>query len=329
MFGDSDDAEPIVKPPHGHPPDSSSSRDYFLLTPAVGVRAILTSVPKKYGPSWSQNVSIGYRYDGVPEEATRKTLAEGIGIFFGRHMLPIGETVFDSQGYPIANVGWSPWGQDAQSISRAPDEPLFACDYRSTESSLNKFLGMYLRACDEFDLSSVAWTIWIARRVALGPDLALYAVAMERLMNSWFRSTRSGSSGTYMPKDRFEALLGDELASAGSKLNGHVHGDRILRRLSSAFQMGVNERFEVFFDELGLKCSDGELRVIRARNRSAHGGGIGDPQEALRLSRAYRVLLNRALLQVLGHDGAYIDYSVLGFPEKPLREPSGGVAGAG
>jgi putative hemolysin len=93
--------------------------------------------------------------------------------------------------------------------------------------------------------------------------------------------------------------------------------------------MGVNERFEVFFDELGLKCSDGELRVIRARNRSAHGGGIGDPQEALRLSRAYRVLLNRALLQVLGHDGAYIDYSVLGFPEKPLREPSGGVAGAG
>jgi len=328
MSADSEDAGPIIKPPPGCPPDSSSSRDYFLLAPAAGVRAMLSSVPKEHGPRWSRNVSIEYQSDALPEEAIRKALAEGIGVFFGRHILPIGETAFDSHGYPIASVGWSPWGRDAQSVSSGPDEPLFACDYRSTETSLNKFLTRYLGACDEFDLSSVAWTIWIARRVALGPDLALYAVAMERLMNGWFKSSRSKSGATYMPKDHFEALLGDELASAGRKLNDVAYGDRILRRLSSAFQMGVNERFQIFFDELGLKCSEGELQVIKARNRSAHGGDFGAPAEALRLSRAYRVLLNRAILKVLGHLGAYTDYSVVGHPEKPLQEPSGG-SGAG
>ena len=86
---DSEDAGPIIKPPPGCPPDSSSSRDYFLLTPAAGVRAMLSSVPKEYGPRWSRNVSIEYQYDALPEEAIRKALAEGIGVFFGRHILPI------------------------------------------------------------------------------------------------------------------------------------------------------------------------------------------------------------------------------------------------
>jgi hypothetical protein len=242
-------------------------------------------------------------------------------------MLPIGTTTFDIHGYPIISVGWSPWGRDAQAMSRAPDEPLFRCDYKSVESNLNGFLTKYLSICDEFDLSSVAWTIWIARRTAIGPDLALYAMALERLMNSWFRNSRSKSKGTYMPKEQFEALLGEDLAKAGSKLTEAAYGDRILRRLSSAFQMGVNERFQAFFEEIGLKYSEGELQVIKSRNRAAHGGNLCNPSEALHLSRAYRVLLTRAMLTVLGHNGTYTDYSVLGFPEKQLQEPSGGLAG--
>jgi hypothetical protein len=324
---DTDDAEPIVKPPRGSPPDSGFSRDYFLLTPANGVRAILSSVPRDHGPTWSRNVSIEYRHDGLPSDNTRKNLVEGIGVFFGRHVLPIGTTTFDIHGYPITSVGWSPWGRDAQAMSRTPDEPLFRCDYRSIESNLNDFLTKYLSICDEFDLSSVAWTIWIARRTAIGPDLALYAMALERLMNGWFRNSRSKSKGTYMPKEQFEALLGEELAQAGSKLTETAYGDRILRRLSSSFQMGVNERFRAFFEEIGLRYSEGELQVIKSRNRPAHGGNIRNPAEALLLSRAYRVLLTRAMLTVLGHEGTYTDYSVLGFPEKPLREPIGGMAG--
>lgn len=321
---DTEDAETVVKPPRGSPSDFGVRRDYFLLTPADGVRGILSSVPKEYGPAWSRNVSLEYGYDGAPSEGLRKNIAEGISVFFGRHMLPIGTTDFDVHGYPIRGVGWSPWGHDAQAMCQAPDEPLFKCDYKSIESSLNKFLTKYLRICDEFDLSGVAWTIWIARRTAIGPDLALYAMALERLMSSWFRNSRSKSKGTYMPKEQFDALLGDDLARAGARLIGTTYADRVLRRLSSAFQMGVNERFQVFFEEIGLKYSVGELEVIKSRNRPAHGGSIGNPLDALRLSRSYRVLLTRVMLMIIGHEGTYTDYSVLGFPEKPLQEPSGG-----
>jgi hypothetical protein len=33
------------------------------------------------------------------------------------------------------------------------------------------------------------------------------------------------------------------------------------------------------------------------------------------------------MLTILGHRATYTDYSVLGFPEKQLQEPSGGIAG--
>ena len=88
--------------------------------------------------------------------------------------------------------------------------------------------------------------------------------------------------------------------------------------------MGVNERFEVFFDELGLPIGAGEDAVIHSRNVGAHGGGSQeDGADLVTLGNGYRTLLNRALLKVLGFAGHYIDYSTVGHPLRPLDEPIG------
>ena len=80
------------------------------------------------------------------------------------------------------------------------------------------------------------------------------------------------------------------------------------------------------FDELGLEVGKTEMEAIRARNIMIHDT-YGESDEAVekmrQLTNAYRTFFNRVILQVLSHDGSYVDYSVLGWPEKPISQIAG------
>ena len=91
--------------------------------------------------------------------------------------------------------------------------------------------------------------------------------------------------------------------------------------------MGVNERFDFFFEEIGLPVGERERKAIKARNRVAHASsGLLNERayrDMLNSARSYRTLFNRILLKIIGYDGSYIDHSTLGWPERPLDQPIG------
>ena len=96
--------------------------------------------------------------------------------------------------------------------------------------------------------------------------------------------------------------------------------------MKNTFQLGVNERLQFFFDEIGLKIGDVENKAIRARNPMAHSTlPEAKEREMIYLSNAYRTLFNRILLKILDYKEDYVDYSVLGFPEKNIDKPLGNV----
>jgi hypothetical protein len=143
-------------------------------------------------------------------------------------------------------------------------------------------------------------------------------------MSAWFQSKRSKTHGVYMPTAEFQTRFAVPLAAFATAAEGVLYGDRIVRRANGANTMGVNERFEVFFEELGLRIDEGERAVIRARNVSAHGGKSSRPkQELLLLAAGYRTLLNRAILKALGYAGQYVDYSAPGHVDRAIDEPIG------
>jgi hypothetical protein len=298
-------------------------RDHIVLTPCPGLTLVLSEVQKIYGPSWSKNVCIEYSGECANTDPdVRAAVMEGISLFFGRRLLPIGESILGTNGELLVAKHWSPPAH-ARSLSSASDMRMCGGDLFDTEDQLNAFLRAYLEHRTELELSKVLRTLWVARSLPLGPDLAIYGAALERLMTAWYRSSRSKSRGVYMSKSDFERLLGPELASAAAKLAESEYGERITRRLFGAFNMGVNERIENFFNEIGLDVSPSELAAVKARNLSAHGSSGTDIDEAIQLKRCYVTLINRALLRLLGHQGTYTDYAVLGYPEKPLSEPCG------
>jgi hypothetical protein len=298
-------------------------RDHIVLSPCPGLTLVVSEVPKVYGPSWSKNICIEYRGECANTEPdVRVAVMEGISLFFGRRLLPIGESTLGTNGELLVAKHWSP-PAPARGLSNASDMRMCGGDLFDTEGQLSAFLRAYLEHRTELELSKVLRTLWVARSLPLGPDLAIYGAALERLMTAWYRSSRSKSRGVYMNKDDFERLLGTELASAAAKLKEREYGERITRRLLGAFNMGVNERIENFFSEIGLAVSQPELAAVKARNLSAHGSSGTDIEEAIQLKRCYVTLINRVLLRLLGHQGTYTDYAVLGYPEKPLSEPCG------
>jgi hypothetical protein len=128
-----------------------------------------------------------------------------------------------------------------------------------------------------------------------------------------------------MPKAEFRERFARPLAGFDAVVaRGVPYGDRIVRRVNGANTMGVNERFEVFLEELGLPIDKGERAVIQARNITAHGGRSSrPPQDSLWVAAGYRTLLNRAILKALGYAGQYVDYSTVEHPERAIDEPIG------
>jgi hypothetical protein len=309
--------------------NGQSAWDYLLIPLGSDRHAAVCVVPKNFGPSWSSGLAIEYRkgWGGFASTDEREAVAEVLGFLFGRHILKVGTTEHDDTGVITSEYAQQPWGRDVVATCQGPDRPpipLPSKGSNGTEAVFSPLVNRYLAVHDEFDLGPALWTIWTADRLPLGFDLPLLATALERIMNAWFKSTKTKSRGVYIPRADFDVLLAAELDVAAAKLKGKPYAERIERRMRGAFNMGANDRYEIFIEELELPLDEGERNAIRGRNSPAHGGGSNQNLEAdVRLSWAYRVLLNRVILHLLGYNGEYVDYSVIGHPSRPLASPIG------
>jgi hypothetical protein len=314
-------------PPPGRT-SGASARDHFRMDLPTGIIRVCR-VPQKRAPSWTTALAIEFPItDAEPSQDLRDGVAEALGFVFGRHILRVGSTLFDGDGYAVRQEAISPWGRDvtyAASRSDLPVTLLFDGHNRRAETIVTPIVAAFLEAREELNLSRVVWTMWIALRAPLTFDTPLYASALEALMKGWFASTRTKSSGLYMATKEFRERFGSILTKFAEIAKDVAYGDRILRRVEAANAMGVNERFQIFFEEIGLPIGDGEDAVIRSRNVGAHGGGTSQPNVAdlVKLGHGYRTILNRALLKLLRFEGQYIDYSTVGHPVRRLDDPIG------
>lgn len=304
------------------------SPDHLLVT-LDSVGAIVSKVPEHLSPSWSAGLGLEFRRElgGIPDEETRNAIAEALSFLLGRQLLYIGFTSFDSQGQPVEEGAVGPWGDDVVATCQAPGWPPLKPPWEPEQSEymLSSLIQSYVSLRNELDLSDVLWAYWVGLRMPVGFELPLFGLALERLMDAWFRSNRSKSRGVYIPSDVFDQLTREPFVEVEKRLGGFEYADRMMRRMRWAFQMGVNERFEAFFEELGLTLGQTEQLALKRRNRCAHGGPVNPNQlrEHIRLARTYQALVHRVLLRVLGYTGPYIDYGTLGFPEKALDECAG------
>jgi hypothetical protein len=303
------------------------SRDYFVMAlPAGQVR--VCRVPKRQAPQWTRPMAIEYAIgEAPPSEELRDGVVEALGFVFGRHILRVGTTTFSDDGHPVEEVAISPWGRDVIQVCRRVDvsaiPSLESLQGEEVERILSPIVSNFLASRDEMNLGRAVWTLWIGQRMPATFDSPLYASALEALMHGWFKSKRSKSGGVYMPHKEFRKAFDRPLKDFAMIAKELPYGGRMTRKVDRANAMGVNERFEVF-EELGMPYGDGELQIIQARNIAAHSGmSDRSKQEVLFLGNGYRTMVNRVILTMIGYNGQYVDYSVMGHPARRMEEPIG------
>jgi hypothetical protein len=306
----------------------------FAFIETDGLSFLVQHTPKKLGPSWSECLSIEYRpmWDGIPNANVREAIAAITSFLMGRELINVGHTRFAANGLPISQVAINPQKDNLVSMCQREDgrTPVEIDAYRSEGGIvplLRRFVPNYLTLMDELRLNEALRCYWLSRDVPIGINLPVLGAGLETLASSWFESRKSKTKGVYMPKGEFNALLGEELGSAKEKLGSRQYGDRVLNRLSSAYNMSANDRLQFFFDEMGLSVGDREWWALKQRNPMAHGAAsVFDRSTTERMIRAtdiYRTLFHRIVLKLLGYEGTYIDHGTLGYPVRDISEPSG------
>ncbi len=308
----------------------SDSSDYAYIR-CPDFEFIVHEVPEGLGPAWSKSVGIEYReeFGRTPDPLEREAVSEIVGFVMGKHLLNVGYSAFDESGIPLELCAAQPWGDNVISLCQAPAFPpiQFPVYTNEFETVLQNLVPRYLEAREDLNLDEALMRYRIGSALPVGADIPIIASGMEILANAWFKSERSKSKGTYLPKKEFSALVEEEFASIAGKLRENPYKDRLLGKILSANNRGSGEKMESFFEDLGLNIGALEKEAIKARNKMIHSRVATSGQEQLedliRLSFAYRTLFHRVTLKILGYAGKYIDYATEGLPERTVGEAVG------
>lgn len=309
--------------------NSESSGYDYLLVDLNSYKFIIHKVPKEIGPKWSNNIAFEYRveFGEIPSEDEREGISEIVSFLFGKHLLKIGSTEFDEDSHPIKQVSENPWGSNVISKCRNTGSyPVRIDDYKEwgkVENILKELIPQYLALRNDLNLKDALWSFWVSDDVPTGTNIPIMANALEILKKGWFKSKKSKTKGVYLPKKEFDEILNDNFDEIEHKLKGHKYAERILRRMKGSFNMGVNESLDFFFEEIGLPIGEVEKKAIKARNsiiHDKHGSTDEKMEEIIFYSKVYKTLFHRVFLKLLSYDREYIDYSIIGWPNKNIDE---------
>ncbi len=310
----------------GYTTESCSSDCLYIKYLDTGV--LLRKISSEYKPEWNHKVALEYRtaYGRIPEAEERKKVAELLGFLMGRHLILVGDTAYQGAVILESNM-YAPCADVASECSSNTLEIIPVHYYHDERNNFREFaqtlLPVYLELRDTYGLDLVLGRYWLSNTMPIGVNMPIIAGAMESIQKVWFKGQKSKTKAVYMDKDAYEEAISEFVEQLEAKLGECENKDKLLRKISNCYQMGANEKYYTFLDELGLEYGDAERQCIKARNSFTHGDNNDNYEEVIKHTKTMSLLLARSILKLLGYSGMYIDTSVLGHPRKHIDEKIG------
>ena len=104
-------------------------------------------------------------------------------------------------------------------------------------------------------------------------------------------------------------------------MNNKPYGDKVIKAILRLYNLGITERYRVFFEEISLPINANEWEAIKERHKFVHGGISFDRTDWNRTIQhvdIFETVLHKILLKLLGYSGSYIDRSVIDWNDKQL-----------
>jgi hypothetical protein len=225
---------------------------------------VVRLVPKQFGPSWSKNLAIEYstKLSKIPDEITRKAIAEVASFVLGRRVIDIGDTTFSDEGitFPMRGLdrekkhlvvenlqtcfasrlrSWNPSGVNIRALCSKLDLPPIPIERlhrdanQDVEAVMTKLVPAYLKYRDTLALDHALWRYWTFQELPLGINLPMLVSGIEILAKAWFASPYSTSHGNYTPKEQFLTLLKQDFESIRAKLVNAGKTDSSMQQLQN------------------------------------------------------------------------------------------------
>lgn len=315
--------------------ESFNSNVDFSFIQCSDFAFIIHLVPEEFNPQWSTNLGFEYReeFGKIPSKEEREAISEIVSFVLGKRLLNIGYTTFDEKGYPIDEVVFNPWGDNIRHLSQsAPIPPLdyfSQNNYGKIEKILPPLIEKYLYLRNKLQLNEVLWRYWIGRELPLGSNIPIIANGIEILSKYWFKSKNSKLKGIYLPKEDFDQLIAEDIVSITNKLekiDKFPFKNAIINKINSSYQMSLTDKLKHFIEEIGIQIGPSEQEAIQCRHKMIHSMILmedKDIEKIIRLSYSYQCFFHRIFLQLLEYNGDYIDYSIIGHPQKPINQVVG------
>lgn len=270
---------------------------------------IIGKVPDKMNPKWSTNISISYNSKKyINNKYLRENIENIISFVFGRKLIKIGESHYDSKGNKIKDKIYDPYVNQKLNIKNIckSSNKLPIPVHRYSPKDIELIMSNLINSFNEqdIDLSQMFTNYWNSTFLPVESRIILLAASLESLKNKWFDSKNSKSKGIIINKPLFRILIKDIKHSFNLIFN---ECNMIKDNFSKLNQLSINKGFEVFFEEIGMEIGDVELGAIKARNNPVHGNDLDTEtyQDLIIYTEVYRILVNRAILTLLGFEGSY------------------------
>ena len=75
-------------------------------------------------------------------------------------------------------------------------------------------------------------------------------------MRCWFASKKSKTKGVLISSQEYNKLTEDLISKIEVKLGDYEYKQNIINRIKGCYNMGVRERFDIFFEEINLQVGD-------------------------------------------------------------------------
>lgn len=286
-----------------------------------------------YGPDWSNNISITYnqKYGRIPSEEERGIIHDYLSFIIGKRLIYIGESSYDGQGNKIGFVMEAPnnLGFDIRELCSKSPTPPIQHTYRNVKdfiTIIEKQLDSFEEIYNKLNLKSFFLSYWYAKGILKPYDLPILAGALEELIRQWYKNIEKNKDTVLIKKAEFNKRIKPVKELVIEQFKDTGYEQRMLDSIGNINRMSVTERFENFFIGINMPVGKEERKAMAARNRPAHGNisyDIDSYKNQILQSEIYDRIIARIILCLINYDGEYIDYGMVGYPQKNIKVPSG------
>lgn len=294
----------------------STIKDFFSFKLEDGTEILINHVPSPFGPNWSKNIGIKYKSEEyISNKKGRRNIEKIISFLFGRKLLKIGESFYDSKGNKVKETMLNPnihSNINLKSVCGKFDKtPIDIKLFNSVpiESSFSKVISNFIEIGDDLDL--ITPLDYYLASIFLPPEskIIMLASSLECLMNNWIDSFKHKNKSFIMDKEEFNSLIKDIKPKI---LENFKDEKPIIDNFSRLNVKSINLKLKTFFEDLGIELGDIEIKSLSYRNKPVHGYDLSS-EDYLKLcvySDMYQVLVNRVILTLLDFDGEYIFHNL-------------------